>query len=350
MKSEKLLQTLSNAFGTPSFEDEVRDIIRKEVEGLADEVRTDRLGNLIAVKKGKRETCVMIDAHMDEIGLMIDRFDERGFLRFMPVGVWDERLLPSHMVTILTRSGRKVRGLIGTKAPHAQTPDEKERPIGRGELFIDIGAANPDEAAKRGINIGDPVVLAHPSEMLGANCVVGKAFDDRAGCAVLVKVLEALAGRKTEMTVACNFAVSEEKGHVGAKAAVAQLRPEIALVIEGTVSADLPNIPPGKRVGLQGKGPLITIADKKVVVRREIIMFLEDLARKKKIPCQHKALGYSTTNAEDILPAAGGVPVGIVSVPCRYIHSAYSTVRLDDFEHTVKLVTEFARSCHTLVR
>jgi len=350
MQSAQLIQTLSDAFGAAGFEDEIRAVIRRQVEDLCDEVHTDVMGNLVAVKKGKTGKRLMLDAHMDEIGLMITFVDENGYLRFTNIGGWDRRVLPAHMVTISTRRGGKVRGVIGAKPPHVQQPDERDKVIKIEDMFIDVGATSAGEVERLGIRVGDPAVLHHPSEMLNENCLLGKALDDRAGCAVIIKVLEKLASETTEMTVLCNFAVCEETGLRGAKTAAFRLEPNIALAFEGTTACDMPGIPAHRQVAKQGEGPAITVADNSIIVNRRLVALLETLAREGGIPCQFKMPSFGGTDAGAIQTSRGGVLAGALSVSCRYIHSAYSTLRIDDFDNTVELAARFVRHCPELLR
>src|SRR5439155_1318118 len=145
-------------------------------------------------RRGGSEFTVMLDAHLDEIGLIVNYVDERGFLHFATLGGWDTRILPAQAVMVRTRDGRKVRGVIGSQPPHILKSEERDKPIPLESLFIDVGASSADQAAGLGIRVGDPVVLGHSFEVVREGWVLGKAFDDRAGCAVLVKVLEELAG------------------------------------------------------------------------------------------------------------------------------------------------------------
>jgi tetrahedral aminopeptidase len=293
----------------------------------------------------------MLDAHMDEIGFLITDIDAEGFLRFTAIGGWDTRLLLAHAVTIRTRSGALVRGAVGTLPPHILTPEERERPIPLEALYLDIGARSADEAAQRGIRIGDPATIAYPCEQLSDDLVMGKALDDRAGCAVLIKTLEAFggAGAAFDGTLVCAFTIGEETGLRGARTAAYQIEPDIALAIEGTVAADLPGVAGPKRVTSLGQGPAITIADRTIVVRPQLVQALERVAESQGIPYQHKRPIYGGTDAGAIHTSGRGVLAGSVSVPCRYIHSPLSLLRISDFEATVRLVTAFVREASRLL-
>jgi putative aminopeptidase FrvX len=349
METQALLESLSDTFGVAGFEDDVREAIRRIVTPLGDDVREDALGNLIVTKRGRVDRAVMLDAHMDEIGLIINHVEDGGFLRFATIGGWDARILPAQGVTIRTRSGVTQRGVIGTLPPHLLKAEEREKPVPVDAMFIDIGAASAAEVAARGVRIGDPATLAYPCRTLSGGCLMGKAFDDRVGCVVMIKVLEALAGRTPQLTVACNFAVAEEIGLRGARTAAFQIDPAIALAIEGTVAADIPGVAGARQVTRLGHGPAVSLADNTVVVRPRLVQAIERIAAAHEIPYQHKAPLVGGTDAGAIHVSRAGVLAGVISVPCRYIHTPLSLLRLSDVDAAIRLVTAFVEAAHTLV-
>ena len=349
METLELVRTLADAFGPPGFEDDARDAVRALVEPVADEVRQDVLGSLVAVVRGRSKRVAMLDAHLDEIGLIVNYIDEQGFVRFAALGGWDDRILLAQRVVIRTREGRMVRGIIGHAPPHLQSKEQREHVVKIDEMFIDLGATSRAEVAALGVRVGDPAVVYYPLEQLAGGTVTAKALDDRAGCAVAVRVLERLAKDRPELTVAATFTVCEEVGARGAKTAAFDLDPAVALVLEGTIGADVPGIEPRKQPVVLGRGPAISIADSSIVVRPKVVAFLERLADEAGIPWQHKMPPYSGTNAGVIHTVRGGTLTGVVSVPCRYIHSPVSTMRLEEFEQTVALAEAFMRRAHELL-
>jgi putative aminopeptidase FrvX len=350
MDTPALLTTLSNAFGVSGFEDDVRRVIEALVAPWADDVRTDVLGNLLVTRRGASAgKTIMLDAHMDEIGFIITHIEPDGFLRFAPIGGWDARLLLAHAVTVRTREGTLVRGVVGSLPPHILTAEERERPVPFDALYVDIGAGSADDVERRGVRLGDPATIAYPCERLPGDLIMGKALDDRAGCAVLIKTLEALADAPREDTLVCAFTIGEETGLRGARTAAHQIEPDVALAIEGTVAADLPGVPGPKRVSALGGGPAITLADRAMIVRPQLVRALERVAETHGIPYQHKRPAYGGTDAGAIHTSRGGVLAGSVSVPCRYIHSPLSLLRLSDFEATVRLVTAFVQEVPKLI-
>ncbi len=338
-----LLNDLSDAFGISGFEDSVRERLEPLVRPLVDDVRTDTLGNLIATRRGSGPLTLMIDAHMDEVGFMVSYIEPNGFLRFAPIGGWDPRIIPSHSMTVMTDDGRPVKGVVGVPPPHITPPADREKPHKMEDLFIDIGADNAAAVAEMGVRIGSPAVIAYPFESLNDNLVCGKALDDRAGCAVLVKTLEALQGEALDLTVVANFAVAEEVGLRGAQTAAYQIDPDIALAIEGTIAADTPGTTPARQPTGFGKGPAISVLDNSMIGNPRMVQALTSIADAEGIRWQYKVPAPGGTNAGAIQRSRAGVLAGVVSVPCRYIHSPLSLMRLDDFENTVRLVTSFAR-------
>jgi putative aminopeptidase FrvX len=347
MESLEILRELSDAFGVSGFESEVRDVIKELIEPYVDDLQADPLGNLIATKHGKSGFKLMLDAHMDEIGLMVSYIEDDGYLRFTTIGGWDERIIPAHEVTIQTRERRKVLGVIGSAPPHILRKEEQERPIRVEEMFIDVGAASRREVEERGIKIGDPAVVHYPFEQLNETFVRGKALDDRAGCAVLIKVLEGLRDERLDFTLVCNFAVGEEVGGRGARTAAYQIEPNLAIALEGTIGADMPGVAKHKQPVALGRGPALTVADRSIIVNRELLEALERTAKESGITYQYKLPVYGGTDAGEIHLSRGGVRAAVVSVPCRYIHSPHTMMRLDDFAQTVKLVEAFIRGYKT---
>ena len=339
MQPVEVLRELSDGFGVAGFEDEVRKTIRDLVSPLVDEVRTDALGNLFAIRRGSDERTLMLDAHTDEIGFIVKWIDENGYVRFAPIGGWDERIVPGHRVTILTRENIKLPGVIGTAPPHIVPPEDRKKPIPMDRMFVDVGATSKDEAVEMGIRIGDPFTIHYPFTELRGGTVTGKAFDDRAGCTVLIETARRLAERSLGMNVAFSFVFGEELGLRGARTAAYQLEPDLAVAIEGTIGADMPGVPPESRPVRLGLGPAISVADRSIVVSRRIVAALEAVAENAGIPYQHKLPTYGGTDAGAIHLTRGGVLTGVVSVPCRYIHSPISTLRLDDLENTIRLTT-----------
>jgi endoglucanase len=349
IETVELLRAVTSAFGPSGFEDEVRDLLREMVEPLADEVRVDTLGNLLVTRKGRSATTFMLDAHMDEIGFIVSWIEEGGFLRFQPIGGWDARIIPSHALTIQTDSGAKIKGAIGTPPPHVLRPEDREKPFKIEDLFVDIGVDSADDARALGVRIGSPAVVSYPFEQLGEQRVMAKALDDRAGCAVMVRTLEALKDVDLDVTFVAAFTVQEEVGLRGAGTAAWQIDPDIAIALEGTIAADVPGVPAPRQPTRQGQGPSIRIMDSGMIGMPRMIRALAETAESAGIPFQYQVPAPGGTDAGAIHRTRGGVLSGAVSVPCRYIHAPCTVMRLDDFENAARLVTEFVRRCPAVV-
>ncbi len=343
MDNLQLLKTLSESFGPSGFEDDVRETIHKIITPVADDVRTDPLGNLIAAINPGKDFTLLLDAHMDEIGFMVSYVEESGVLRFSPIGGWDDRLLPALRIAVKTEKGNLHYGTVGSIPPHIQSPDDQKTPLKPDDLFVDVGAVSSEAVERMGIRVGSPMVPHAEVMHLEGNSIMGKAFDDRAGCAVLIRVLEAFSKARPDFTLQACFSVCEEVGLRGAKTAAFQVQPTVALALEGTVAADTPGTPKHKNPTRMGRGPAVTVADRSIIVHPKLARFIEQTAKEMKIPCQIKTPSFGATDAGAIHLSGGGVLTGVISIPCRYIHSPNIVMNLDDFDHTVKLVTEVSR-------
>jgi putative aminopeptidase FrvX len=343
MDDLELLRELCSRFGVAGFEGEVREWIRGHIKDRVDALEVDVLGNLIARINPGRDFTLMLDAHMDEIGIMVSYVEEGGFLRFAPVGGWDPRVLPAQQVEIRARDGKAYRGIIGASPPHIQTPEEQKQALKVEDLFVDVGAGSKEEVSAWGIGSGSPGCLHYPFQLLGKSRAMGKALDDRAGCGVMIRCLEHFSKNRPDFTLVANFAMGEEIGMRGATTAAHQVNPDVGLVFEGTVGADTPGIPSHRCPARLGKGPAISVADKSIIVNPSMVSFMEQVAEDSRIPWQHKIPLFGSTDAGPIHLAGKGVMTGIISVPCRYIHSPSGVIELQDFQHTVSLATEVVR-------
>jgi endoglucanase len=344
MESITLLRELSDSFGVSGFEDEVRARIEELIRPYVDEVSVDPLGNLIASRAGQDERTLMLDAHTDEIGFLVKWIDKDGLLRLEPIGGWDERIIPGHRVVIRTRSGERRHGVIGTSPPHILKPEQRKKPIPLEKLFVDVGATSQQEAADMGLRIGDPLTIHYPFLELSDGYVTGKAFDDRAGCAVLIETAQRLADIDLPMKTVFSFSFGEEVGLRGARTAAYRIEPDLALALEGTIGADTPGVDEESQPTRLGRGPAISVADRSIIVSPKVVAALEAAADAVSVPYQYKLPTYGGSDAGAIHLTRGGVLAGIVSVPCRFIHSPISTLRLNDYQNTIRVVIEFVKS------
>ncbi|MCD8212301.1 MAG: M42 family metallopeptidase [Oscillospiraceae bacterium] len=321
--------------GVSGFEDPVRDYIREKIEPSAADIRTDAMGTLIAEKKGKRtpDLKILLSAHMDEVGLMITHITDEGFLRFDCVGGIDRRVLIGQRVFV----GRDaVPGVVGMKAVHLCTAEEMQKIPRLEEFYIDIGAESREEAEEK-THLGDFVSFDPESAEFGDNMFRSKAVDDRAGCAVLLDLFQ------RELPLDCTFAftVQEEVGCRGAFGAAFSVKPDIALVLESTTAADLPEVPARRRVCEPGRGPVISLMDGGTVYDRELFTLMTEAADKKNIPWQVKHYIAGGNDARAVQRSRGGVRVAGLSLAARYLHAPVSVASLQDLEEMPDLALGF---------
>ncbi len=334
-----LLERLSNEFGVSGRERAVRTLIRDEITPLVDRVEVDALGNLFAYKAGtgpEPRLRVMLAAHMDEVGFMITKIEKTGVLRFRNVGGIETRLLPAKRVVI---GDDRVPGVVNAPVPHLQNAEQAAKPIEAGSLFIDIGASNDKEAEAK-VKVGDYGTFATRFSALNEDpawpTVRGKAFDDRAGCTVLV----ALLAQRYPVDLVAVFTTQEEMGLRGAHVAGYRTEPDAALALEGTVCDDAPRPEDEDETPVTrlGDGPAVTLMDRSVVAHPGIVRWLRETAAAEDIPMQYKTPGLGGTDAGAIHMARAGVPAGVVAVPCRYIHGPAAILNLNDLAAAVQLV------------
>ena len=344
---KKLQQELSSLIGVSGHEEDVRNFILNEIESkdLADKAWIDPLGNVLAIKEGiSRGQRILLDAHIDEIGFMVSHIEKKGFLRFVPIGGWDNRILLGQTLVLKSGDGQLYDGIIGSKPPHLTTQEERKKQVDIAEMYIDIGATSKEEVLSFNINIGAMGTLLCPFVEFPNGMVRGKAFDDRTGCNVLLHIMMLLKENPVNDTVLFNFAVQEEVGGYGALAGAYKLKPTIAIAIENTTAADVPGIRESQVPAYIGRGPAITLADRSLISNPKVNERLIKNADLKNIKYQFKKPKYGGTDAGKIQIARSGVPRTVVSVPCRYIHSPTSLLKLEDVLETINLVEVFLRN------
>ncbi len=322
---EKIIKKLTETYGPSGREDRIREVIKEEVSGLADEIRTDYLGNLIVLKKGtaSEETRpVMLAAHMDEIGLMVTHIDKDGFLRFTNVGgVGPSRLVGARVVL---PSGKK--GVVF----HEQLKELKELDLEK--MYIDIGAENQDEARKH-VTIGDIAIYDQPMVSLG-NRLVAKAMDDRIGCAVLISALKELKNNHNDVYFV--FTSQEEVGIRGARTSAYGLNPGLGIAVDVTMTGDTPE---AKKMDVKlGGGAAIKVKDSSLITSPLVKDMMVEIAEKANIKYQLEVLARGGTDAGAIHLTREGVLAGCISIPCRYVHSPAEMVDLRDVEAAVALL------------
>jgi putative aminopeptidase FrvX len=329
------LKKLSNACGVTGRESEVKELMIRLMTPYADEIVVDRLDNVIAIKKGKdKAPKIMLAAHMDEVGLMVKTITKEGFLQFAKMGGIDDRILPAQRVKVFSKKG-SFPGIIGSKPPHIQKEEERKKIIASDELFVDVGAENKDDAMALGVAIGDPIGFDVQYVELGKNVAVGKAFDNRAGCATMVETLRLM--EKTDYTVCAVGTVQEEVGLRGAGGAAFGLDPDLAIALDVTIAGDVPGVREFDTSVKMGKGPALTISDSGLITHPKVLRWLLDSAEEEKIPFQIETGLMGSTDAARISLTRQGIPSGNISIPTRYIHSPVGMLNLKDIENSAKL-------------
>ncbi len=333
----KLLKNLTEACGVSGNEDEVRNLLHDAIAPYVDEIQVDPMGNLIAVKKGKEGyPRILLAAHMDEVGFMVKSIDDNGFVKFVPIGGIDERILISKVVQI---GKNKVPGVIGAKAIHLQEPDERKKTLKPNQLYIDIGAKSKEEGEKL-VKRGDYISFSSEYVEYGDQLVKAKALDDRVGCAILAEILKG----HYASTIIAAFTVQEEIGLRGAGVAAYRTDPDIAIVIEGTTCYDVADIKEPDYITQLGHGPALSILDAASYSDKHIRNRLSRIAEKNNIKFQFKQGTAGGNDAGRIHLTKSGIPTATVSVPCRYIHSPVSVMHKQDFQNCIRWIELFLES------
>ena len=331
-----LLEKLSNANGISGAEGAVAKIIRDEVAPYVDEITTDRMGNLVAIKKGD-DFKIMLAAHMDEIGLMVQYIDEKGFIRFVGVGGWYNPVLVSQRVILHGEKG-DVPGVLGMKPPHVMEEADSKKPIELANLFIDVGAHSAEEVEAMGITVGTTVTIDRDYQPLAGTVVTGKALDNRVGCAMLIGALKEM---ETKHTIYAVFTVQEEVGLKGAKTAAFSLNPDVAIATDVTIPGDSPGIERRKAPVFMGEGPVVVMVSasgRGHLADPRMVDWLKKTAKKHDIKIQLEVGDGGNTDASAINFERGGIPSVPVSVPARYIHSPVEVIDLKDLQGAIELL------------
>ena len=340
----KYLSELLKLRGVSGDESEVKNYLKEQCEKLAGNVSVDRLGNVIAVKKGTKnpETTVMCCAHMDEVGLIIDAVDKSGTLKFAVVGGMDPRVLVSKRVLV---GEHRLPGVIGIKAIHLLERSDMEKPPKVSDLYIDIGAKS-DEDAKKHVSKGDTCIFAGDMTEFGGGLIKSRALDDRVGCAALLSALE----REYPVTLAAVFSVQEEVGMRGATVASFSVAPDLAIVLEGTTCADMHGVPDHLKVTRVGEGCAVSIMDRSAIPNRGLRDFITRTADENGIKWQYRSQTFGGTDAGAIQLAREGIPVAHISTPCRYIHSPVSVMNKNDFAAQKELLIKTIENMDTFIQ
>lgn len=323
------LKELTELSGVAGCEYEVRNFIKEKLKEIGCEYYVDKLGNVIAHNNGKKTKTIMVAAHMDEVGLIVSHIDSDGFIKFQAVGGIDQRVLNSKVVLV---GENKVPGVIGSKAVHLMSNAERGKSIPIDKLYIDIGTYSKSETEKL-VSIGDYVTFKSDYVEFGDNLIKAKALDDRAGCSALLELLR----MKLDADFYGVFTVMEEVGCRGAQTAAFTLEPDYAIILEGTVSADMPEVKDHSKVTIIGKGAALSLMDSSTLYDIEEVRRVENIAKEKNIPYQFRASSAGGNDAGPIHKTKEGAKAVAISIPCRYIHSPINVASKNDYESVIKL-------------
>jgi len=327
----KLTEKLCNLYGPSGLEDEVRQAIIEEITPYCENVYTDKVGNVIAYKKGKKsvEKPLLFAAHMDEVGFMIQYISEDGYLYFDTIGGIDNSVIGGRRVIL---GENKLLGVVASKAIHLQKAEERGMCIPISEMYIDIGCTSKEEAKKH-VSVGDCGVFVPNFEEFGDGFVKSKALDDRFGCAVLCTMIK----EEREYDTVFAFTVCEEVGCRGAQTTAYSLNPELCVIIESTTAGDLPGVATARRACAINEGAVLSVMDNGTIYDPAFLAKAKKLAEENKVKYQIKNTVAGGNDSRAFQTSAKGSKVLAISAPVRYIHSASSVAKKSDLEDVLAL-------------
>jgi endoglucanase len=331
-----LLKKLTSATGISGQEEDVRALIVKEMKPLVDDITTDVMGNVIGHRKGKSSKRLVLAAHMDEIGFMVNHIDDKGFIRIIPIGGFDPRTLMAQKVMV---HGKKdLPGVMGSKPIHVLSEDEKKKVLKVEDYFIDVGL--PGKKVKELVAPGDSVTWLRDFTEMGEN-LVSKAFDDRVGVYCMIEALRKVKGKPLGMELYAVATVQEEVGVRGATTSAIGLDPDIGIAVDITLANDVPGAAEHERVTVLGEGAAIKIMDSYSISNPKLVEHLKKVATKNKIKVQMEILPRGGTDAGAIQRASKNTAVVTISIPTRYAHSTVEVCNKHDVQACIDLLAAY---------
>lgn len=326
------LSALTKLNGVSGNEGSVRKYIYDVIKTKCDNITIDSMGNMVAYKAGKKKNAkkMMLAAHMDEVGFIVSKITDDGFLKFKMVGGIDSRVLPSKFVTV----GEKNQiGVIGSKAIHLMTMAERTNIIKTKDLYIDIGAKNK-KAAEKNVSVGDYVSFKSDYVEFGESLIKAKALDDRAGCSILMNILD----ERYDFDLYACFTVQEEVGLRGARICAYSVKPDVSIVLETTACSDTTGVETYNYSTVIGEGPAVSLIDRRTYYDREFADYIYNLAKSNNISVQYKKASFGGNDAGEIHVSNSGVKTATISIPVRYIHTPSSVISKNDYEAADELI------------
>lgn len=333
-KEYELLKKLSTVAGVPGNEKKVSALITNEIKDVVENLSYDNLGSVIG-QLGQTGPRVMIAGHMDEVGLLVTQITKEGFVKFQTLGGWFSQVMLAQVWEIHTRKGI-VLGVTGVKPPHIIPQDKRNIAIDIQTMYLDLGVSSKEEAEKLGVEPGNMVVPHSEFQVLGNDkYLLGKAWDNRIGSAVVIEVLKRLGKNDTNQLFG-TFTVQEEVGLRGAKTSAFVVAPEIAIAVDTGLANDVPGGESQEQS--LGKGPQILLYDAGLVPHQALRQFVIDVAKEENIPYQEAFITGGRTDAGHMHLAHKGAASLSIGIPTRYMHSHTAIIHYDDYENTVKLM------------
>ncbi len=331
--NKQLLASLCNANGISGDEGAVRDIIISNIKDSGAEYSVDSMGNLIVFKKGKKtpDKKLLISAHMDEVGFIVTNITSSGYLKFDEVGGIDRRVIMGKSVTV----GKNVNGVVCAAPMHLLSAEQRDSVPKIDSMCIDIGATSKEEALQY-VSLGDSIQFDCDFKWEN-DIITGKALDDRAGCAIMIEMINS----DLEYDTYFSFVVQEEVGLRGAKCAAYTVEPDFAIVVEATTAADIPNVADDKKVCFVGNGAVVSFMDRRTIYDKELVASAMKCASDD-VRVQFKQAVAGGNDAGAIQTSKGGVRTLAVSLPCRYLHSPCGMISAQDLNSVQQVVTQMA--------
>jgi len=330
----KLLAELCTVPGAPGFEEPIRKVVLRELEGLCDEVTLDNMGNVYAIRRGSSNKAAMIGAHMDEIGFMVTHIDDKGFIRFTTLGGFDPKTLTAQRVIV--HGKEDIIGVMASKPIHVMSQDERNKVAKLSDYFIDTGL--PAEKVKELVSIGDPVTRERSFIEMG-DCFNCKSLDNRLAVFIAIEVLRLLKGKALPNDVFMVFTVQEEVGIRGANAAAMAINPHYGFGLDTTIAFDLPGAAAHEMITKLGEGTAIKIMDASTICDVRMVRYMKEVAGRNNIKWQAEILtagGTDTAGIQRMSP--GGSIAGAVSIPTRHLHQVIEMAHKDDIQASIDLL------------